>query len=359
MPKLHSAVEIELQIQALLEQLQSVELTADCLLKKYENEKLNLSAFEALAIFLLHSGLFATLTDFILRKLDDGSKIPWAHFSEGLFLSAQSIEPEINEALIEGAEENFSLSHLSRTHFLDAFDSEIAKQRFARKEKFQARHQERKQQLLQEIELFRVENLTDEQDKRIRELEKRYPEALETQQLKRSMRENLAQQYLARPTKLPQDSKGNFTRISELPALKTEEEKNLLFSISQTMAEHLKGGDGLANDFAVAQLTWDNEDAALELLENVPSNPDRSWIKADLLLRARRFAELLEHVQILEQELKADPETLFSAHYLKAQALWGLAQKGSAIQILEEMVEARPDYRSAQSLLNQWKADLE
>jgi tetratricopeptide (TPR) repeat protein len=352
--KLRSATSIEIEIQSLLVHFRETDLAADSLLKKYETQKLSLSEFESLSVFLLHCGFFATLTDFILRKFEDGSKIPWAHFAEALFLSAEAIEPEIKAAIIEGAEENFSLSHLSRTHNLDEFDAELPVQRVQRRKKFQTRYQDRKKELLQEIEMLRVQKMNQEQEKLVQVLAKFFPDASEIYHLRGSIKESMAEEYLARRPEKKKKQK----KIHTLPEVKTEEEKNLLKSITETMSDQLKAGDILAEDFAVAQLTWENEEAALDLLDAVTDTPRRLWIKADLLLRSRRFAELLEHLRNLEIELAAEPETLFAAHYLKAQALWGLDQKKSAIQILEEMLEARPDYRSARSLLNEWKEEL-
>jgi hypothetical protein len=123
----------------------------------------------------------------------------------------------------------------------------------------------------------------------------------------------------------------------------------------------------LAVDFAVSQLMWDNEDGAIHLLDQVLERLKKNhsketvptdWLRAEILLRGRKFVSLLDHLTWLETAYADDPETVFSVQYLRAQALWGLNQKFVAIEIIEGLLQARPDYRTAHALLDQWKEEL-
>lgn len=355
MSQLRSATSIEMEIQAFLKHFQTADLTADALIKKYENEKLRLDEFEALATFFLYCGFAASLTDLIIRKLDDGSRIPWGHFAEALFISTESdhIDPKVKRALIEGADERKAMSHLSRSHTLDHFDEELIHQRDLRRKKFVEKAQKKKKELIEEVELLKSQGLKGEEDRAIQILEKFFPGDSEVRLLRLSLRERLAQEYIAkRPTK---PRKEIFFPLFEQRDAKEEE---ILKEIETAMQGAASSNSFLASDFALAQLVWDNPEAALRLLEKAPDLPEKDWLKAEALLRSRRFAELLDELLVLEKKYSGDAETVFAVYYLRAQALWGLEQKHLAIEILEGMVETRPTYRAATSLLREWKEDF-
>jgi len=351
--QLRSAASIEMEIQAFLTHYQTADLAADELIKKYENEKLSLSEFEAIAIFLLHCGFAASLTDFIIRKLDDGSKIPWGHFAEALFLSSEQVNEEIKRAVIEGADENKGMPQLSRSQTLDDFDEELAHQRELRRKKFIERAQKKRKEFEDQIEILKSQGLKGEEDKVIQQLEKLFPGDMDVHHMRLSLRERLAQEYIAKRPRKPR--KEIFFPLFEK---KDPEEEKILQEIENAMHEALRSGQSLASDFAQAHMIWDNHEAALRLLENAPETPERDWLKAEILLRGRRFAELLNELLVLENKYSDDAETVFAVYYLRAQALWGLEQRQLAIEILEGMIEARPSYRAATSLLREWKEDF-
>jgi hypothetical protein len=56
----------------------------------------------------------------------------------------------------------------------------------------------------------------------------------------------------------------------------------------------------------------------------------------------------------MEIKYISDPETTFAVSYLRAQALQGLGQHGSALEIMQSIVRVRPNYRSAHSLILEW-----
>lgn len=353
MPKPRSSASLEIEIQALLSHYQAADLAADALIKKYGDKKLNLSEFETLATFLLYSGFYATLTDLILRKLDDGSKIPWGHFAEALFLSSAQVDEEIQEALLEGAEESRELMSLARSHYLDEYEPEMTGYREKRRKNFQALAQKKKQELIQEIEVLKSQGLHQEEEKVIKNIFALFPDDDDAFRLRNELRERLAREYMHKRAVKPR--KEIFIPVFEK---KTPEEETLLAEIEKSMIESLQGAQELAADFALAHLVWENFEGALRILENSPDSPEKDWLRAEALLRGRRFIELLNELLVLEEKYSFDPDTVFAVHYLRAQALWGLEQKLKAIEILEGMIETRPHYRSAMTLLKEWKENF-
>lgn len=353
MANLPSNTSIELEIQALLLHHGSADLAADALIKKYENSKLSLPEFEAIANFLMTCGFYSTLFNLIGRKLRMAAKIPWGQFAEALMLSQAQVDNEIKESIIEGAQEQDALSHLSRSTYLDHFNSSLVSERKRRQQMFYQKHQQRRQEMLEEIALLRSQGLHQEEEKAVGRMALYFPDDAEIASMRASLRERLALDIIS---KKPATKNNLFIPYHE--AIDPESRK-ILDQIFQRMAHQLDGQTAfLAEDFAVALLTWEDEEAALKILDLGPPTVSGDWLKAEILLSARRFVELLNHLTWLEATYGTDPECLFSVNYLRAQALWGLNQRDRAIEILQGMVITRPQYRAAHSLLNQWKDEL-
>ncbi len=355
MSQARTAASIEIEIQNLLTHHQTSDLVADYLIKKYEPRKLTLPEFEALATFLMHGGFHASLVDMISRKLsDEGSDVPWGHYAEAIFLAAQKeINISIKSAIYQGAEESFALKSLARTYVLDEFRPELEIQRNMRRRELAEKAGKRKKDMLDQLAVLRSQNLYQEEDKILDTLMRINPGDMQIYKLRVDLRERMAQDYINKRVDRPR--KEIFFPVFE-PI--DEETQKMLNAIEASMFEALAYAQHMASDFAIAQMLWDNHEAALRLIDNAPESEVKDWTRAEILLRSRRFLELLDELLVLEKKYESDPETVFAAHYLRAQALWGLEQKKLAIEILEGMVVARPHYRAAHSLLTEWKEDF-
>lgn len=356
MSKHRSSTSIELEIQVLLKHYGEADLAADALIKKYEKQKLSLSEFETISSFLLHARFYGTLTHFILRKLDDPSKIPWGHFLEALSRTVPAIDTNLQQALIEGAEEDRALTHLARSHALDRENPELPRQRTLRRSAFQERHRMKRQEILQELEVLKSQGLYSDEEKALTKLSQLFPEDTEVLTLKTALRERLALDIIA---KRPSSQATTYIPAREE---KDPETTAILKKIENSMHNFLdqekKDKESMARNFAIAHMLWENEDAAVSFLDRIQNQtPADDWLRAELLLRGRRFLELLDLLVNLQQKYATDPEVVFSSNYLKAQALWGLNQRSQAIEILEGLMQARPQYRSAHALLDEWREE--
>lgn len=366
MSQARSASSIELEIQALLLHYGQPDLAADALLKKYENEKLTLTEFEALANFFLQSGFAATLTDFILKKLDQPQNVPWGHFVETLFQSTVAIEPEIKQAMIEGAESQRQLSHLSRSHQLDHFEEEIPRQRLLRRQSFKEHFHKLHEEYFQQLDVLRSQQLHQDEEKLLHKMMALFPNDLRVEKSVKDLRERRAMDFISKQVPKEQREPAVYYHEPRDPQvqLMLDQIENIMMEL---LSKEDEGSFSLAVDFAVSQLMWDNEDGAIHMLDQVLERLQKNtiqntvstdWLRAEILLRGRKFVSLLDHLTWLETAYSNDPETVFSVQYLRAQALWGLNQKFTAIEIIEGLLQARPDYRTAHALLDAWKEDL-
>jgi hypothetical protein len=110
----------------------------------------------------------------------------------------------------------------------------------------------------------------------------------------------------------------------------------------------------MAFDFAVAAYMLESFEDALSLLSFSEETESLIWFRMEVLLKCRRFVELLTDLAKIEILFAHDPETFFATAYLRAQAMWGLGQKHTAIEVLEGLLAARPHYRAASALLSIW-----
>lgn len=357
MAELRSTSAFEIEIYTLLLHYREPEIAADALLKKYESIKLQQNEFECLATFLLHCGFYSTLVDFTIKKFDDGSEIPWGHFTEALSLSSPMIDQEIRQAVIEGANSQNKLTELARSSAFDLDFPQLAQTRSQRRRHLLAAVENKKRDLLLQAEMFRSQNLFAEEEQLIVTLGNMFPEDDEIQSLQESLRQRITENVLAQRPKRPKHQV--FIPIHQE---KDEQTIQLLNAIEQSMHEAAATNPALATDFAIAQLLWENEDASLRLLESQNNsqsqNPQADWLIAESLLRGKKFLELLELLNPLENKYKKDAESFFSIQYLRAQALWGMQQKHLALELLEGLVQARPHYRAAHALLDEWKDDI-
>jgi hypothetical protein len=357
---------LELEIQALLAHHQQADLAADALLKKYENEKLSPAEFETLAAFFLKAGFSASLIHFILKKLEQPQSIPWGHFAEALFQAVVAIEPEIKQALIEGAESQNQLTHLARSHQLDHFEEELTHQRELRRKSFKEKHLALQDELFHQLDVLKSQQLYHDEEKLLERMTILFPNETRVQKAIRDLRERRAADFISKQTPKEQRIPPVYyhePKDPETQAMLDQIEASMRLLLKDSSEESL----ALAVDFAVSQLMWDNEDGAIHLLDQVlerlKQNHSREsvptdWLRAEILLRGRKFVSLLDHLTWLETVYAADPETVFSVQYLRAQALWGLNQKFTAIEIIEGLLQARPDYRAAHALLDQWKEEM-
>ena len=109
-----------------------------------------------------------------------------------------------------------------------------------------------------------------------------------------------------------------------------------------------------ALDLTLAFWFLEDYNRALEILAWAPATLAADWLRADLLFAARRFVEALEQINKLEVKYVVDPETTFSVSYLRAQCLYELGQKATALEIMRSIVRVRSQYRSAHSLILDW-----
>lgn len=127
-----------------------------------------------------------------------------------------------------------------------------------------------------------------------------------------------------------------------------------LTGLLASLREHAERDPAMALDFAIAAFMFESYEAALDILNFSEQNTSTLWFRLEVLLRCRRFVQVLNELSKVELAYAHDPETFFSTAYIRAQALWGLGQKHTALEVLESLLSSRPHYRAASALHSIW-----
>lgn len=347
---------LELEIQSLLILHGSAATAASTLIKKYESQSLTLHQIELISIFCLHAGLPAMLLELITKQIAIGSEIPWGHVAEALALSLDKLPTSLSDAVLEGAREQGMTWHLARSRAFDEADATLPKERGKRRRALQEEIQQIKRDLLLQVDMFRSQELEAEEGRTLEKLMHMFPRDPQIREQYMEYRARKALMLLEAKSSQPREP--NFQDLE--PAADPETAKGLGI-IADAMMGIWGASDNesqLGYDFAVAHWMWENPEGSLRFLPYDTYLEPAVWMRAESLLRTRRFIELLAELVEIEKAWAANPDTTFGVAYLRAQALWGLGRKFEAIEILEGIATVNPGFRSSEALLAVWKRSV-
>lgn len=342
---------IELEIQNLLNEVQDIELVGQQLVSNLESssEKLTPENINSVSNFLLCARLPEVLVSFVLRFLENESfTIPWPYFLDALAMLSENWDEKINLALVEGIEENKAEAIAARATQIKSI-SELSEWRRQRKGKIQQEYKNNKSLFLEQLVTLRTQQLFAQEKNLLLRLQKMYPGDLEVQAQAEEHRQRYALEILQRRS--PQAKRFNAEDVV-VPEPEVEE---ALKALNLSLKEQAKAHPDMAFDFAIVAFILESYDCALDLLSYCEAETDRLiWFRLEVLLKCRHFLDLLNQLASVEVAYADDPETFFATAYLRAQALWGLGQKHTAIEVMEGLMVSRPHYRSASTLHSLW-----
>ncbi len=126
-------------------------------------------------------------------------------------------------------------------------------------------------------------------------------------------------------------------------------------NIFDTIKESTTKGSGVYFDFAILFYQLEAYSFALKSIELSPNCLKKDWFLLELLFLSKRYFECIDLADRLYQTYKNRPDIQFASLYQKAQALWVIGSKGEALDLMQAIVNARPEYRSAYEILHSWK----
>ncbi len=311
--------------------------------------KKNYDNISAIARYLLLSGQEVKLISYVLENFEDKSfQIPWPYFLEALTPLANSFSNSLTDAMAEGIIEQNAQLEASRSEGLKKIFPELDIWDEKRRTAYLGEYKNKKTQLFDQLAFLRAQRLYEQEKELLKIMQSFFPDDPMVKDQLNEHKQRYALEILSR--KKPKQK----SLINEALIQIDSETQKVLDISSQMMREVASQDPSAAFDFAVAAFMVEAYEEAYELLQLSPENESIIWFKLEVLLKTRRFVELLSALSIAEKMFADDPETFFATAYLRAQALWGLGQKSSAKEVLEGLLAARPSYRAAGALYSIW-----
>lgn len=345
---------LEQEIQTLLSEYQDTAVVADRLMQMIESEPSHLAHLEtteSFARFLLNCGFQRTLRDFCARHLSDESfACPWAFFVESMALLNNEITESTRRSFEKAIRELGLQKELSRAPHGDLALPEVRDYRNERAERIGKEIQQQKADLLERLRTFRVQRLLEKEKELLARLQKMFPQ--DPQVLKESEihRHHYALEIISKYSM--RSRKNQISHEQKHFQAETSSAQSVLAEDLPLLASEYPS---MAYDLAIAAFSLEAYGLGLEILEHADPDANALWLRMELLLKEKRYLELLSELTQMEQQLSHDAETFFATAYLRAQALWGLGQRNSAIEVMEGLLTARPQYRSGVTLLEVWR----
>lgn len=324
------------------------------LLKRLHDDDIRRVPKKVFLNYLTHAGFYEEAHQVFFHLFKMKQSVPWSEFLN--FLNKSGFKP--NKGFIDKV-----LAAQRSTHPKDRLNHFIAWEKYderlqeLRENYYQETLKEQKAQkeeLFEKLEYFRTNRMTNEEKKILDLLEKTYPKDEKIKSLKKDFQLRWAHEVIANKTRFQVEKElGN----KKNAYLLNEEERNFADEFTESLKIVIQDVPETAYDLTIGLCFLEYFQKAIELLEFSEEGPSKDWLRLDLLHKAKRFIECLDYIVSVENKYSDDPESTFAGTYLRAQVLFGLGQKNTAIELMKSIVEIRPSYRAAHSLLMEWHSD--
>jgi len=267
-------------------------------------------------------------------------------------LARNNLRPtkEVLEAIFQGAHEQGGLENLVQSHSWDDYDGRFKPLREELQERLKDDLVRKKEALKEKLGFLANHRMIEEEEKVLQLLLRMFPEDSEVQAHHLQFQERWAREVLANQ----RQSHFSSELIQRASVKWTAKEEELLKVWLEEAEKLSRQRPALAYHFTMFFYFIEAYTQALAILNLAPVSPERDWLTLDLLIECRRFVECLVAVDQVEIAHSHDPETTFGAAYIRARALHGLGQDAQAVEILQSIVNVRPNYRSARTLMHEW-----
>ncbi len=311
----------------------------------FDSTEENLNAFYN---FLLMAGQNDLLVRFALKQAKNKAyQFPWGHFLEALSQAHFELEDQVLELVRQALNSTPAQYEASRCKKWDSLFANIDLWRSQKKWEQGKKGPLLRKQLFEELEVARLQQLYEAEDSVLQKLKKMFLNDADVEKEIQTTRERKAYDVLNK-----YDSIQN-PQFAETSAPALDQEENLFIN---SIKEAQTLNPEMTYDLALACWMLEDFSGALEILNQAGHDKSRTiWFEIEILVKTRRYLDVLEMLPQVELSFSNDPETFFATALLRAQAFWGLGQKNTAIEILESLISTRPHYRSASVLLNQWR----
>lgn len=311
----------------------------------YEWSEANFNTF---CLFLTKAGRTDLILYFFLKfKSDENLKIPPAYMLIAIKKSFPVISNELRKSVVAYLNEDpNNWIAASLTKVADSHWPEIKESRKKIKELNKQRLDKIRRELVHKFELFSSQNLVEPAKVAIRKLEKVFPRDPEVAKITLKFKEKHAEDVF---------DKHKFKRSRlDLKSKPDPEVNNAREGLALYIKQEIASFSGFEADLVIMCITMELNQLALELFHNTALIEKYIWLYLEVLLLNGRNLEVLNLLPVIEKNYSHLPDTFLACTFLRSLALWNLGERNTAIEVLQSVVDIKPNYRSSDILLAEW-----
>lgn len=306
--------------------------------------------------FLYNNGAYTELLNFSIENLQRDEPLSWYYLSKTLILLEPNLQAVLYETLRNYLTDSRKLDEFISSELFDVLfpeEKELKLHQIQQKIQIKERH---RQTLLDQIRVFNQSRNYTIEKQTIQKFIKFFPNDRLGQELLQRFETEELQRFFQRYKNEQQSAPSSHVEAF------TEEEKSILHAyfeqIQLTIHSNRWSRTENASSYIYFFLFLEDYVHALQLLPFMPNSVSRDWLQLDLLVLNRKFAEALSYIKELEAHFQNEPEFYTAKVYYLAQCFWGLGDRRKAIELMENLIQIKPDYRIASSLLKDWRMEL-
>ena len=342
------SINLELEIKNFLLKEKSFDQVVENIISAVEHQSEGMTNDDTITLcrFLIQARAYPAVVQFVFKHWHSKDFIiPWPYFLKAL---ESRMTADLASGLWEGMTEAKGFTQGCRSPVLDSYYPAMSEKRAKRQEQLEKKLENRRQELISELATLNDRQLYEREKAILRQLLRMYPTDLALIRRHSDLKDRSALDVIAKHAPLRKsiiwDSEKNSPEIEKAEA-----------AWSQCLLETATSSAEMVYDLSVAAYMMGLYETSLKILNLEPDSKKYLWFRLEILLQARHYLELLTTLAQAEIYFHPDPETFFATTYLRAQAMWGMGQKHTAVELMESLLSARPGYRLGLTLLSQWR----
>jgi len=315
------------------------------------NAKIDEKNLNVFFFFLIKVGRFDLLL-FYFQKNIGIEDFHWhrAYFLYAVIKAFPNIDDDLKEILYNSLNEKNNDQfwvEAAQTKVGDKIFPELKNHRKKIQEHSKKRYAKKRADQIQKFILFQSQQLVEPAKKIIKRLEKTFPFDEEIKSLSQSYNEVDAQAVF---------DKYKFKEKSILKKPKNDPDVDLVKqNLEQILLKDLEQHKDFYEDLVILCLFIESHETALAIIKNYQNELKSVWLFVEVLVKNNRYLEILNILPIIEKSLSNDPEAFFASTYYRAICFWNLGERNTALEVLESLIDANPNYRASEVLIEEWR----
>ena len=295
-------------------------------------------------IFLFQARQWKFFSELFLAELREGNPNLHWEFLLTAFEQKSLKFPELHRITLQKVLKKSKVSVKEFDTLKDIIEAIVTKKKYI----FLQNVQHRKQELLASAKIAQSERLFDQQMSYLNKLKALFPKDI-------NIRENIYEREKVNAEKILNRAQRTTKDFSKKDDEQIKQEKALIRDLKEQAHLWVQEKKGSSQDLAVMFRQFGYINEGMDFLDSIEDSEKKDWFIIDFLFNAKQYITLLSHCEQLKYKYAQHPDSLFSISYTEALAYWELGEKYKAIDLMQQIAQMKPDFKSATELLIHWQ----